>query len=191
MKKFEVTKQYHLYARGVDKREIFLSEHDYLRFMVLLHTCNNEEKVKIGVVNKRTMYTFLNTQVKPIIQIDQYCLMPNHFHILCTEIREGGISKFMQKVLSGYTGYFNKKYRREGALLSSTYKAKVIHDDLYAQYIQKYIFYNPLKLIKTDYDSKNILLYEKERLNSEELLFLQEYPYRFNRENFSVKPRFL
>jgi REP element-mobilizing transposase RayT len=178
-KKFEINQQYHLYARGVDKRDIFLSEYDYLRFMALLHVCNQKKKVKLETVNKNNLHDYFYIIIEPIVKIDQYCLMPNHFHILCTEITEGGISKFMQKVLSGYTGYFNKKHNREGALLSSTYKIKHVNNDLYAQYLMKYIYYNPLKIIKPDYDSKNILLYEGEKINFEEILFLKEYPYRY------------
>ncbi len=84
----------------------------------------------------------------------------------------------MQKVLTGYTRYFNKKYKRDGALFSTTYKTKHVDNDLYALYIKKYIFFNPLKIIKPDYDSKEFLLYEKESITTEEEIFLKEYPYK-------------
>jgi len=172
---FEINQQYHLYARGVDKRDVFLSEHDYLRFMALIHVCNHTGKVQLGTITRRNFDSVFSLKRNSTVKIDQFCLMPNHFHILCTEIVDGGISKFMQKVLSGYTVFFNKKYHREGALFSSTYKAKHVNDDLYAEYIKKYIQYNPLKLINPEYDSKNF--FKGEEPNEEERDFIAEYPY--------------
>lgn len=176
--KFEVGQQYHLYARGVDKRDTFLSEYDYLRFMILLYVCNQKERIRLRTFTKDNLDQLCNIPEKPIIQIDQFCLMPNHFHILCTEITEEGISKLMQKIQTAYTMFFNKKHNRTGALFSSTYKVRHVNDNLYAEYIKKYIFYNPLKLIKPNYVAKNVLMDEKETITPEELLFLEEYPYK-------------
>jgi putative transposase len=175
---FEIGQQYHLYARGVDKRDTFLEEKDYLRFMALLYTCNTANLIRLSKVNLEKLSHFKNIKLNPIIQLDQFCLMPNHFHILCTEIIDGGISKFMQKVLTGYTVFFNKKYKREGRLFSSRFKIKHINNDLYIEYIKKYIYFNPLKIIKQDYESKDFLLYETKYLQKEERDFLDEYLYK-------------
>jgi hypothetical protein len=34
---------YHIYNRGVDKREVFLDRNDYLRFLVGMNLLNNEK----------------------------------------------------------------------------------------------------------------------------------------------------
>ena len=145
--------------------------------MGLLYACNQVARFKIDSIprNKTLFDIFVEKQ---IVAIGVYCLMPNHFHILCTEIVEGGISKFMQKVLTGYTVFFNRKHDREGALFSSRYKTKHVDTDSYAEYIKKYIYFNPLKIIKPDYNSKDFLLYEKKFLTPEEKIFLDEYPYK-------------
>ena len=39
--------------------------------------------------------------------------MPNHFHLLIHEKIENGISKFMLKLLTAYTMYFNKKNEKD------------------------------------------------------------------------------
>ena len=44
--------------------------------------------------------------------------MPNHFHLLVHEKIENGISKFMQKLLTAYTMYFNKKMKGLGLCLA-------------------------------------------------------------------------
>jgi putative transposase len=176
---FEIGSEYHIYARGTDKRNTFLSENDYIRFMALIYVCNQKEKINLNKISLKNFNLLRQEYPEPLVRIKQFCLMPNHFHLVCEEIINGGISKYMQKILSGYTVYFNKKYAREGALFSSTYKAKLINNDLYVEYIKKYIYFNPLKLIKNEYDSKDVLLYEKEKVTSEELEFLRDYPYKF------------
>ena len=75
--------------------------------------------------------------------IAAYCLMPNHFHILVHEKVEGGISKFMQKLMTSYTMYINKKYDRTGALFGSSFKAVHVTDDNHLKYLFAYINLNP------------------------------------------------
>ena len=55
--------------------------------------------------------------------------MFNHFHILITQVNEGGISKFMHKVSSRYSHYYNKKYGRKGVLFESKFKSQFVEDD--------------------------------------------------------------
>jgi putative transposase len=178
-REFEIGQQYHLYARGTDKRNTFLEDKDYYRFMVLVYACNTKDPIKIDRISFKNINYFTNKNPNPIVQLDQFCLMQNHFHILCTEIVEGGISKFMQKVLTGYTLFFNKKYQREGALFSATYKTKHINTDLYTDYVKKYIYFNPLKIINSEYKSEDLLLYETKNITEEEQKFLREYPYKY------------
>jgi len=42
--KFVNNKYYHIYNYGVDKREIFCNEKDYLRFLINLRLFNNNSK---------------------------------------------------------------------------------------------------------------------------------------------------
>lgn len=52
-----------------------------------------------------------------------YSLVPNHVHFMMRQLAEKGIEKFMQRIGTGYTMYFNKKYNRTGALFQGTFKA--------------------------------------------------------------------
>jgi putative transposase len=70
--------------------------------------------------------------------------MPNHFHFLVHESAEGGISKFMQKLLIGYTMYFNTKNKRNGPLFAGRFRAKYVSSDRYLKYLYAYIHLNPL-----------------------------------------------
>ena len=73
--------------------------------------------------------------------------MPNHFHILVKEIGEGGTTKFMSKLLTAYSSYFNKKYDRNGALFGSKFKSSHLDTDEYLKYIYSYIHLNPIALL--------------------------------------------
>ena len=56
--------------------------------------------------------------------------MPNHYHLLVSELEEGGISLFMRKLNMGYAKYFNEKYERSGVLWqehSEEYLFSVMH----------------------------------------------------------------
>ena len=81
------------------------------------------------------------------MSIGAYVLMPNHFHILIKEKYEGGITKFMRKLLTSYSMYFNKKYNRTGKLWQGVFQSTHLNTDNYLKYIYSYIHLNPAKLI--------------------------------------------
>jgi len=72
--------------------------------------------------------------------------MPNHFHLLLNQKREGGIVKFMQKLGTGYTMYFNTKNKRDGVLFQGAFKSIPIESDEYLIYLSSYIHLNPVEL---------------------------------------------
>ena len=75
--------------------------------------------------------------------------MPNHYHLILEEIEENGISAFMHKIGTGYTGYFNKKHERVGSLFQGTFKAVPVNKDLYLQYLLIYLnVVNPGELVE-------------------------------------------
>jgi putative transposase len=93
---------------------------------------------------------------KKKVAIIAYVLMPNHFHILIKEIIQGGASDFMEKLLTGYAMYFNKKYERVGPLFQGTFKAEHVDRDEYLKYLFAYIHLNPIKLIELKWKEHGI-----------------------------------
>ena len=73
-----------------------------------------------------------------------WALMSNHVHLL---LRTGlvPISVFMSRLLTGYAGWFNKKYRRHGQLFQNRYKSILCQEDLYLKELVRYIHLNPLR----------------------------------------------
>jgi REP element-mobilizing transposase RayT len=109
---------YHVFNRGVDKREVFIDTEDYLRFYSSLNYFN-DVKPAISFFESARKVTIHR---RLLVQINAYCLLPNHFHIILTQVSDDGISELMKRVTGGYTSYFNEKYTRSGSLFQGTYK---------------------------------------------------------------------
>ncbi len=70
--------------------------------------------------------------------------MPNHFHFLIRQIKEGGVTEFISKVSNSYTKYFNTKHKRVGPLFQGEFKAVLIETDEQLLHVSRYIHLNPL-----------------------------------------------
>ncbi|MFZ2125747.1 MAG: transposase [Candidatus Saccharimonadales bacterium] len=127
---------YHIYARGHNKGLIFRDDEDYRVFLNLLKRYLNTEIEKDSSGRK---YANFHDQ----IELNCYCLMPNHFHLLVYQINEHAMSQLMRVVMVSYSRYFNKKYELSGALFETTYKASIISLDKYLTHISRYIHINP------------------------------------------------
>ena len=65
----------------------------------------------------------------PLVSICAYCLHDNHFHLLVKEIREGGLSLFMQRLPNSMSRRYNKKYGGSGTIFDGSYKARRVYHD--------------------------------------------------------------
>src|SRR5438094_713652 len=119
---------YHVFNRGVEKRNIFKNAYDYNRLLKTIEYYQYQgPKPKFSRYLEGTLY-------KPklenkIVEIIAFCLMPNHFHLLLKQVKEGGITEFMSKLSNSYTKYFNTKYYRIGPLLQGEFKAVRVETD--------------------------------------------------------------
>ncbi|MFA6514961.1 MAG: transposase [Candidatus Paceibacterota bacterium] len=159
---------YHIYNRGNSKQKIFHDKEDYQYFLRLLFIANGEEKFKFHFLEGNVYEAKRGNQ---LVAIGAYVLMPNHFHLLITEIEEGGISKFLHKVSSGYSHYYNKKYERTGSLFEGKFKSEYVYNDRYLKYLFSYIHLNPIKLIQKNWKEEGIK--NKQKV----LIFINNYKY--------------
>src|ERR1035437_7774815 len=113
---------YHVYNRGTDKRKIFMSKIDYSRFIALLYLCNNTDRLTSTFRNGRGLTSpFEEERGETLVNICAHCLMPNHFHLILHEKAIGGVSRFMHKLTTAYTMYFNTLHDRDGSLFQGTF----------------------------------------------------------------------
>ena len=147
----------HVYNRGVEKSDIFLEEADYKRFMYLLFVCNDTKPV----LNSRTHYRGEASiqEIVPrdkLVDIISFCLMSNHFHLVLRQIKDKGISIFMQKLGTGYTMYFNVKRERSGSLFQGPFKAIHVDKQNYLDRVITYVHLNPADLIEPKWKESGI-----------------------------------
>lgn len=137
---------YHVYNRGVEKRIIFNDEHDYQRFLILMFLVNNTVPVDIkNMLRNCTLPEMLETKRNPLVHIQAFSLLPNHYHLLLSPVVENGVAKFMQKLATGYTMYFNAKNQRTGSLFQGKYKIKHAAEEQYVKYLFEYIHLNVVR----------------------------------------------
>ena len=135
---------YHVFNRGVDKRKIFKSKDDLYYFFKRLIDLNH---VVIGTKFNSKRFrksgeVVIDTENAKMVSIVAYCLLPNHFHLVLKQESEDGISKFMQKLGTSYTMYFNKKYNRSGSLFQGKFKANLIGSDFGLPVLSVYVNLN-------------------------------------------------
>ena len=120
--------------RGAVRQKIFLDEGDYQFFINLLE----------------------DTFKKWRVELYAYCLMGNHFHLLLYELVFGGISRFMQRLSTAYSMYFNLKNERTGILFEGRFHGRHVDNDTYLKYIYSYIHLNPVQHVEPEWKEKGI-----------------------------------
>jgi putative transposase len=135
---------YHTYNRGTDKRDIFLCREDMERFFLCMQEFNCVDPTGgiFEIFHGEPFRGLASKNKKPLVEFVAYCLNPNHYHFVLKQVAENGIAKFMQRLGTGYTMYFNEKYKRSGGLFQGTYKAKHISSNEYLLYLIVYVNLN-------------------------------------------------
>ena len=141
---------YHLYNRGVEKRETFLDKQDYGVFLGYL-------KEYLLPKNEEELYKQYNAagtdwqtkqEIRKIlarnnfaneINLLAYCLMPNHFHLLIKQKSASSIDNFMRSLCTRYSVYFNRKHKRVGSLFQGVYKGVLVENDPQLLHLSRYI----------------------------------------------------
>lgn len=137
---------FHVFNRGVEKRDIFLDDHDRFRFVHGLGLFNTKAAANNTTYLLDRHYNDIVSRYlgKRIVDIHAWCLMKNHYHLLLSERTEGGISSFTRKLNIGYAKYFNKRYGRTGYLFQGRTKKIHVDSERYFLHIANYVHFNPL-----------------------------------------------
>ena len=112
---------YHVILRGNNRRVMFVDDRDRERFVTRLGEYAEEYSVRI--------YAF--------------CLMNNHVHLVL-ETPCANLGRFMHKLETSYTIYFNLRHNESGHLMQGRYKAKPVKGDDYLLNLARYVQLNPV-----------------------------------------------
>lgn len=113
---------HHVYARGIEKRDIFLDDRDRDNFLG-----------RVGI-----------NLPKWKMRCSAWAIMPNHFHLLL-QSDTGLLPTFMHCLLTGYSKYFNDRHKRVGHLFQNRYKSPIVGRVGYFRDAVRYIHLNPLR----------------------------------------------
>jgi putative transposase len=158
MSKSAPAEYYHIFNRGMQKQVIFNSDDDKFRFLFLILTFQSDVIIKNISRELRESVQHSMLHIKPelresiikarTVELNVVTLMPNHFHIIVKELKEGGVAKYMQRVLNSYTKYFNIKYTKSGHLFQNSYKSVYIENDFQLLHTSGYVHKNPKEIME-------------------------------------------
>jgi putative transposase len=142
-KNFSIGGIYHVYNRGVNKENIFLTKKDYEVFLHRLW-----ENLFPKLVNKKKVsWKEKRRKMLPPNSFDliSYCLMPNHFHLLIQQKTDLPVTKLISKICTSYSMCFNKAHKRVGAVFQDQFKSVPIENNEQLLWTSYYIHKNPLE----------------------------------------------
>lgn len=140
---------YHIFNRGVNRQPIFEGVKDYKRAMEVLEFYSYTPKLRYSkflLLSQEERSRFMDNLRQgndKLVDLVCFCLMPNHLHLLLSQKKDNGISKFMANLQNSYTRYFNTKHERVGPLMQGQFKAVLIEDDNQLLHVSRYIHLNP------------------------------------------------
>jgi len=112
---------YHVTARGNEQRALFADDSDRGRFVRVLSESVESFKIRLYL----------------------FCLMTNHIHLVL-ETPRGNLSRFMHRLQTAYTVYFNHRHQRHGHLMQGRYGASLVERDAYLLRLSRYVHLNPV-----------------------------------------------
>ena len=134
---------YHIFNRGVDKRVIFTNQREMQRFfqsMCEFNTIHPSGGIYANTLHLKKINPRSRASSERLVDFVCYCLNPNHYHFILQQIADKGIEKFIHRLATGYTKYFNAKHKRSGVLFQGKYKA--VHIETNEQLLHASVYVN-------------------------------------------------
>lgn len=181
----EKNKPYHIIARAVEGRSIFTRKDELDRFIVQMYIANfgnpfhmKRKDVAVGsdaLLFGKEIPSFLPTQNKtPLVRCFSFALVGNHYHFGLVGCFDNAISKYMQRLNTGFAKYFNLKHKRTGSLFGTRFRAVAVTDPRQLSVLINYInIKNVLDVCRPHWSDIDALLMGREKA----LRFVHDYPY--------------
>ncbi len=118
-----------------------------------------------------------------LVKIHAFVLMPNHYHMLVEQVKDGGVSLFMRKINTGYTNAFNQGHKRNGHLFQGPFKTIHVKNDVHLGFLICYLHSNSLDLWKSNWKEKKITDIEIKQA----LKFLEKYKWSSHLDYLGIK----
>ncbi|NQT75776.1 MAG: transposase [Candidatus Omnitrophica bacterium] len=114
---------YHVLNRGNGKQEIFHKDQDYKVFIELMQEAKKKHPVKIF----------------------EYCLMPNHFHMVMMVVQAEEFIRYMQWLMTSHVRKYHAHYGSTGHIWQGRYKSFIIQEGGHLLTVLRYVIRNPVR----------------------------------------------
>lgn len=147
---------YHIYNRGINGENIFVSSE-----------------------NKQYFLKLLGNYVVDVASVYSYCLMDNHYHLLIQLNDDGDkVTQRLSNFFNAYAKAFNKANNRTGSLFEKHFRRIKISGEDYLKHLIVYIHLNPFHHFGIDFKSfpyssyKSFLNDQPTKINRQEVVSL-------------------
>jgi putative transposase len=140
---------YHIFNKTVDRIKIFNNKttckHTLTALWYYLYD-HNYSLSKFLRLKPEIKANFVNNllETSPGLDVLSYTLMPNHFHLVVIQKKEGAISKYVGNLQNALAKYYNTRFERSGPLFQNQFKAVLIETDELLLHIVRYVIINAL-----------------------------------------------
>lgn len=122
-RKFSATGFYHIVCAGAERQNLFHDDEDYQCMLLNLYRLKMDMK----------------------FELHAYSLMPNRMHLLIKEKKTEDISLIMKRLMTRFAIFYNRKYQRNGSIMTNRYKSEPVSLDTQYMAILQYVHQSPLK----------------------------------------------
>lgn len=141
---------YHIFNKTIDDIKVF-HQKSYSQLIINLMRYYRSDKARI----RYSQFVSLDEKMKLMIEkeisnketflleIAAFCFLPNHYHLLIRQKKEGGIIKFISCIFNSLTKTYNNINGRKGPLFLPRFKSIFIAKQELFIHISRYIHLNP------------------------------------------------
>jgi len=159
-----IDETYHIFNKTLYGRPLFTDRREHKIFLAAArYYLQPNPPVKFSIYRQQPDKYKINLENK-LVKIIAYCLMPNHYHFIATQLKKDGIRKFVHRLANSYSHYFNKRNDIKGKLFKERFKTVRVENQIQLIHLSRYIHLNPVTgylvedPIDYDYSSYNVYL---------------------------------
>lgn len=135
---------YHIFNRSLRQMPLFTNKREFDLFLAATkYYIQQNPPVKFSFYRHQPKKYKIDLS-KTLIKIIAYCLMPDHFHFILTQLEKEGIKTFVHRLATSYSHYFNLKYNQKGPVFESKFKAVRVESQEQLIHLSRYIHLNPV-----------------------------------------------
>jgi REP element-mobilizing transposase RayT len=126
---------YHVFGRGLERRNIFADDADRRHLLELFEVLHDRYRIRIHA----------------------YAMLDNHYHAIL-QTPEANLSRGMQWLHGSYSAWYNARHDRVGPLFQGRYRAILVENGAWAYALSLYVHLNPLRVAGLGLDKRGRMM---------------------------------